>query len=455
MTDPPVPQDTAGRRRMIVSLALPIIAGMISQNVLNLIDTAMVGTLGDAALAAVGTGSFANFLAVAFIMGLSVGVQSMVARRLGEGRREAVAVPLNGALLLAISTGIPLSIVLYQLVPSIFPVLNRDPAVVEMGVPYLQTRIIAMTAVGMNFSFRGYWNGVNLSKLYLRTLLVMHAANILLNWLLIFGNLGMPQMGAAGAGVASAIATYVGTGYYLYLGLCHARANGFLHGLPGADTFRTIGRLALPNAVQQLFFAAGFNVLFWIIAHSNIADEAHATAEVAAANVVINVTLVAVLPGLGLGLAAASLVGQALGRLDPEDAKAWGWDVVRIAAGVMTLLGLPMLIFPDAILGVFLHEPETIEIARGPLRLVGATIGIDAVGMVLMNALIGAGAARTSMVVSIATQWLLFLPVAYLLGPVLGAGLLAIWIAQATYRSLTAVIFAHLWRKGRWATIKV
>ena len=72
-----------------------------------------------------------------------------------------------------------------------------------------------------------------------------------------------------------------------------------------------------------------------------------------------------------------------------------------------------------------------------------------------MNSLMGAGAARTSMVVSIATQWLLFLPVAYVLGPILGAGLLAIWTAQIGYRSLSAVIFAAIWRKGSWASIKV
>ncbi|MCX4244337.1 MATE family efflux transporter [Paraliomyxa miuraensis] len=443
------------RVRQVLVIALPIIGGMTSQNILNLVDTAMVGSLGDEALAAVGTGSFANFLAMAFITGLSAGVQTIASRRMGEGRDAETAVSLNGALLIALLIGLPLSIVLLQLVPYVFPVLNPDPAVVEQGVPYLQARVLAMVAVGMNFSFRGYWNGVNLSQLYLRTLLVMHAANILLNWVLIFGHLGAPAMGAVGAGVASAIATYVGTGYYFLLGLRHARKGGFLRKLPDADGMRTIGRLALPNAFQQLFFAAGFNVLFWIIAHTDVADQAHATAEVAAANVVLNVTLVSVLPGLGLGLAAASLVGQALGRSDPEDAKAWGWDVVRIGAAVMTVLGLPMLLFPDLILGVFLHEADTLELARGPLRLVGATIGVDAVGMVLMNALIGAGASRASMVVSIATQWLLFLPVAYLLGPGLGLGLMAIWTAQVSYRGLTALIFAHLWKQGRWMSIKV
>lgn len=443
------------RVRQVLAIALPIIGGMTSQTILNLVDTGMVGTLGDEALAAVGTGSYANFLAMAFITGLSAGVQAIASRRKGEGKDTETAVPLNGALLLALGIGLPLSLGLWFLVPLVFPVLNPDPAVVEVGVPYLQARVLAMVAVGMNFSFRGYWNGVNLARLYLRTLLVMHAANILLNWLLIFGNLGISPMGAAGAGVASAIATYMGTAYYLYLGLRHARENGFLRGLPSRIDLRTIGRLALPNAFQQLFFALGFNVLFWIIAHGSMADRAHATIEVAAANVVLNLSLVAVLPGLGLGLAAASLVGQALGRHDRADAMAWGWDVVKIAAVVMTILGLPMLVFPDAFLGIFLHNPETIDVARWPLRLVGATIGIDAIGMVLMNALIGAGAARSSMVVSIATQWLIFLPIAYLLGPVLGAGLLAIWIAQVAYRSLTCVIFAVVWRKGYWASIEL
>jgi multidrug resistance protein, MATE family len=443
------------RVRQVLAIALPIIGGMVSQNVLNLVDTAMVGGLGDAALAAVGTGSFANFLAMAFITGLSGGVQAIASRRMGQGRTADTAEALNGALLIAVLFGLPVSAGLWFVVPHVFPVLNGDPAVIAAGVPYLRARLFGMVAVGMNYSFRGYWSAVNLSRLYLRTLLVMHGLNIGLNWVLIYGNLGAPALGAEGAGIATTIAVYVGTGYYFVLAMRYAGSGGFLRRRPNAEILRSIARLSLPTGLQQLFFALGFNVLFWIIAHSNVVDRALATAEVAAANVVINVTLVAVLPGLGLGIAAATLVGQALGRSDPTDAKAWGWDVVKIAAGVMTLLGLPMLVFPDIILGVFLHEPQTLDIARGPLRLVGATIGVDAVGMVLMQALIGAGASRASMVVSIGTQWLIFLPAAYVLGPVLGLGLLSIWIAQVSYRAITALVFAHLWRAGAWATIKV
>ncbi len=428
---------------------------MVSQNVLNLVDLAMVSTEGDAAVAAVGVGGFANFLAFAFLTGLSAGVQAMAARRKGEGRDSETAYPLNAALLVGLVAGVPLSIGLYLLVPWFFPLQNPDPAVVDIGVPYLQARLVAMAAVAMNFSFRGYWNAVDLSKLYLRTLLVMHACNIFFNWVFIFGNLGAPELGAAGAGVSSAVATYIGTGYYVMLGLRHAKPHGFLQQLPDRQTFKTILRLAVPNGFQQFAFAAGFNALFWILGHIGMSDPAHSTTEVAAANALVNITLVALLPGIALGISAASLVGQALGRQEPDDAYRWGWDVVRVAVVVMSVLGLPMALAPDLVLSPFLHGEESLQLARWPLRLVGLFIAFDGIGMVLLNALLGAGANRVTMLVSVVAQWGLFLPVAFVLGPVLGYGLLPIWACQLGYRALLAGAFAYLWRRRDWATIQV
>jgi len=436
------------RAATILSLALPIIGGMASQNLFNLVDTAMVGRLGPAALAGVGIASFANFTCVAVVVGLSAGVQAMSARRKGEGRIAETAVPLNGGLIIALGLSLPLSAALIWAVPRLFPLLNADPAVIAEGVPYFEARLVAMAAVGINFAFRGFWNGIGQSGVYLRTLLVMHACNIVLDYVLIFGAFGAPRLGTLGAGIGTAVATYVGAGTYLWLAWRRARANGFLHRVPRRATMLTMLRLAIPSSTQQLFFSAGFTVLFWIVGLVG-------TAEVAAANVLINVMLVAILPGLGFGLAAASLVGQALGAGDAADARRWGWDVVKVAAATVAVLGLPMLAFPDAILGVFLREPETLALARLPLRLVGATIAVEAVAMVLMNALLGAGAARQVMVVSITLQWLAFLPLAWLVGPGLGYGLLGIWALQVVYRAVQALVLTGLWRRGRWAEIVV
>ena len=421
---------------------------MLSQNVLNLVDTAMVGTLGDAALAGVGLGGFANFLFSAFVLGLSPGVQAMAARRVGEGRVRETAIPLNGGLLLAFVLAVPWSAMLIASAPQYFPVLTGDAAVVEQGVPYLRARLFAMFAMGMNFAFRGYWNAVDKSILYMRTLVSMHVLNIFLNWVLIFGNLGAPALGATGAGVASAIATVFGTASYFILGRTYARDAGFLHGLPDRSTMSTIMRLAAPAGLQQFLFAAGMTVFMMLVARMG-------TPELAASKVIIDLILVGILPGIGFGLAAASLAGQALGRGDPEDAQQWGWDVTKIAVGVVAALTLPAVLLPELILSGFIHEPSTLALAKTPLQLVCGFLFIDVVGMVLMNALMGAGDTKRVMLVSTSFQWLLFLPAVYVIGPILGLGLVAVFAAQVVYRSLQSVTFASMWRRGRWKAIEL
>ncbi len=433
----------------IRALALPIIGGMVSQNVLNLVDTWMVSELGKESLAAVGQGSYLNFASVAFITGISAGVQAMASRRKGEGRDGETAVPLNGGLLLVLCIAVPLSLLLILGAPYIFPLLTSDAEVIGIGTDYYRVRLLGMLAVGANFAFRGYWNGVSLSRLYLRTLLIMHFCNVVISYVLIFGHLGLPAMGATGAGLGTTISTYIGTATYFYLGHKHARGGGFLHGIPSWATIKSMLVLSIPSGVQQTLFAFGFTVLFRIIASVG-------TTETAAATVLVNIMLVAILPGLGLGLAAASLVGQALGRGDTDDAVAWGWDVSRVAVMIVGLLGVAMLVAAEPILGLFLNnQPEVLEVAIVPLRLVGATVVIDAIGMVLLNGIMGAGATLVAMIVSIAFQWFLFLPAAYVVGPVAGFGLLGIWIAQIGYRSLQTVVMALVWRSRRWANTKV
>jgi MATE family multidrug resistance protein len=436
------------RTATILTLALPIIGGMVSQNILNLVDTAMVGSLGPSALAAVGMGSFANFMAMAFIMGLSAGVQAISARRLGEGRWDETASPLNTGLLIAVVVAVPWSLLLFVFADRLYPHLVQDPEVVALGIPYFRARLVGMTAIGMNFAFRGFWNGISQSRRYLQTLIVMHVCNIILNWLLIFGHLGLPELGATGAGIGTTIATYLGTVVYVGLALRHARGSGFLRSTVDRGTIASMLRLSVPAGLQNFFFAAGMTALFWIIGRIG-------TPELAASNVLVQLLLVAILPGVGFGLAAASLVGQALGRGDRDDAVRWGWDVSRLAmllVGGGALLGL---VFPDLLLRIFLHDDHTIELARFPLRLIGATMTIETLGSVLLNALLGAGASRLVMKVSIALQWVLFLPAAYVLGPVMGLGMSAVWTGQVVYRSLQALVFALIWRSRIWINVEV
>lgn len=436
------------RVRTILTLALPIIGGMVSQNVLNLVDTAMVGTLGDAALAAVGMGGFLTFMSQALLMGLSVGVQALAARRKGEGAETETALPLNGGLLVSLACGIPLTIALWHAAPHFYPRLIEDPAVVAEGLPYYRARILAAGFVAMNFSFRGYFNGVSRSGLYMKTLLIMHASNVPISFCLIFGKLGLPELGALGAGVGTASATVIGTLTYVVLASKHALHAGFLRALPSREALGNLLRLSIPSAIQTLFFASGLTAQFWIIGRVG-------TSELAAANVLINLMLVLTLPGIALGIAAASLAGQALGRREPEDAVRWGWDVTKLAAVVLGTVGIPMIVIPRVLLSGFIHDPQTLELAVIPLRLVGSIQVIEAVGQILQGALQGVGDTRRVMVASILTQWGLYLPTAYVVGPVLGHGLVGIWVCFALYRALLAACYARLWHVRQWLGIEL
>jgi putative MATE family efflux protein len=436
------------RRRTLLAIALPVIGGMVSQNILNLVDMAMLGHLGDTALAAAGLGSFANFVSMAFILGLATGVQAMSARRVGEDAGGEIAVPLNGGLILSLILGTPLAVVLILLAPELLSLLNRDPDVVAAAGPYLQVRLLALAAVGMNFSFRGYWSAVRRTGLYLITLLIMHLINIVLNWVLIFGKLGAPALGVTGAGLATTLSIFIGLAIYIGFGLRHAWSEGFLHRLPSWPLLWRQFRLSLPSSLQQLFFAGGMLALIVIVGRIG-------TAELAAANVLLTLGLVVILPAIGLGLATATLVGNALGRRDAADARLWGWNAAAFSGLLGVVMGLVVIVFGRPILGIFLTEPATIALAWWPLMITATIIGVDTAGMTLMHALLGSGDTGRVMRITLISQWLLFLPLAALAGPVLGLGLLGVWVLQAAWRVFQALLFARAWRQGAWQHIQV
>ena len=437
---------TRDRFRTIVLLGLPIMGGMLSQSLLNLVDAAMVGSLGQAALAGVGLGGYANFMAIALVMGLGVGVQATVARRRGQGLVGQSAQPLNNGLLIAALLALPLSLLCWLNAERIIGLLSDDAEVTAIGADYFRWRTLAIVAVGCNFAFRGYWNGIRQTGTYLQILVVMHVFNVVLSYGLIFGHFGLPEMGAEGSGLGTTLAMFLGSTLYFLLTWRRGRQQGFLRSLPTVTELRLMLRLSLPNSLQQLFFATGVTVLFWIIGQIG-------TSELAIAHILINLALLLILPGVGMGMAATTLVSHSLGEQRPHEAYRWGWDVAKVAALMLFVLGLPFWIAPQLVLQIFTQDPQLLALGEWPLRITGLGMTLDATALVLTQALLGAGASRTVMGVNLGSQWLIFLPCAYLLGPVLGGGLLAVWLLQSLYRIIASGIFAILWKRKHWANI--
>jgi putative MATE family efflux protein len=421
---------------------------MLSQSLLNLVDTAMVGRLGETALAGVGLGGYASYVASSWIMGTGAAVQAMIARRAGEQHMTQIAQPLNAALLATLLLATPVMLMLWTASPLFMALLTQDPEVRQQAGLYFSARVLGMVAIGWNFSFRGYWNGTGHSHVYMGVLVFMHLCNVLISYSLIFGKFGLPELGVQGAGIGTTVSLYLGSLLYARLTWRDRPDYGFLRHFPGMESYKSLLRLSIPNGIQQLSFAAGFAVFFALIARIG-------SAEVAVAHILTTLALFMILPGIGLGMAAATLAGKSLGNKAYAEAHRWGWEVVCITLLMLAILGTPLWIMPDAVIHVFTDRPHLVDMAHLPLQLTALWICLDAMGIVLMQALLGVGASRTVMLVSVVTQWGLLLPIVWFAVTFLDVGLLFVWASFGIQRALNSMIFGWIWFRQRWLQIQL
>lgn len=436
------------RIRTIFKLAMPVGIALSSNIAMSVIDLAMVGRLGTKAIAAVGLSVFSSTLVLGFMAGIAPGVQGLAARRRGEGSTEPECLPLNAGLGIALVAGIPLTIACYLLTPVFFSLISSDPEVTRIGVSFLRILYLGIVAAGMNAGFKGHWSGVEKPKVYMAIVVFMVLLNAALNYVLIFGHFGISALGVAGAAIGTVSASYVGVVANLLIAYVWFKKDGFARAKPELAVLKNVARLGVPSAVQQFFFSAGYTVFLWLVGRVG-------TAELAAATVLVRITMIMVLLATSLGIASATLVSKDVGAGDIAGAAQWGWDAAKLSVIGISLLGVPLFLFPKLVLSLFLTDPHTISIAIVPLRLVAATTGIGSLLHIFAYTLYSVGDGHRVNVVALGMQWLLFLPAVWIIGPYLHHGLLQIWLVQMTYGSLATVLVTAIWIDGRWKGIKI
>ena len=307
---------------------------------------------------------------------------------------------------------------------------------------------MAIVAVGMNCAFEGFWTGMEKPKIYMVIALFMDCMNIFLNYILIFGHFGAPALGAKGAAISTVLSLYTGVAINFVMTSSRFRKEGFLNALPNRSQLATIFKLALPATFQGFFLDAGYLVFFWMLGRVG-------TAELAAGNILTRVMLIMLLLAMALGNASATLVSRTLGEGDPAGAARWGWDTGKLGFIGLTLLGLPLLLFPKLVLSVFLSDPHTIAITVIPLQMVGATAGIFSLLHIFAYTLFSVGDGARVMMVSFGTTWLLFLPAVWYVGPHSHHGLFPIVLVQGTYSLIATALITSFWAGGKWKKIRI
>ena len=435
----------------ILKIAYPVVLGMMARTFMNIVDTAMVGRLGQEAVAAAGLASLVIWIIVSSFIALSTAVQATVSRRFGEGRLHACGRVVNTILIISIGVGIVLAWLGYSYGARIFPFLVSDPVVINHGSGYLKIRFLECFSFLIIMLFRGFFNGIGHTRVYMVVMFVSNAMNVILNYLLIFGHFGFPRLEVMGAGVASTISSYLGLaiifGYALlskYRKPYHILRLSDFHPKLLVD----IGRLCWPVALRLILVHASFTVFLKIMGMVG-------TAELAASNIVIAITSLSWMPGHGVGVASATMVGQSMGRGKPDDAEKYGWESVKLGIIFMGFFGALFFVIPAPFLWIFTQDPRVIELGTIALRILAAIQFIDAVGIILSESLEGAGMVRYVMRTEIMISWLYFVPASFLFSVTLGWGIAGGWFSLAGYALLFAFSMSYKFREGSWKSVKV
>ena len=294
--------------------------------------------------------------------------------------------------------------------------------------------------LGASFAFSAYRNGAGTPRYSLVVALIQLTSSTLFAYLLIFG----AELGTAGAGLGATLAALAALAVHLILAKWIAPVPGFLTTRPSRSGIRLILKIGLPVGLQQSLVYVGTAVYLAIVGLLGIG-------EVAAMNVVLNMMLLAILPAAGIGIAAATLVGTALGRGDVVDAKRWGWEVATLGAFGILAFSLIVVAAPQSVLGLFIADRTMIELAATPLRVMALGMGIDAFGRILGFALRGAGATRLVTLVAFGLQWGVQLPLTWVMGVHFGFGLVGMAVCRLLLFAAEALIVTMIWRHGFWA----
>jgi putative MATE family efflux protein len=439
---------STARLKTIFMLALPILAALLTQNLMGVIDTGMIGQLGDTALAAISIAGNQFFTLFSLLMGISAGVQMMVARRIGEGREQSTPFILNAGLLLGALIGLLLLVVGYTVLPFVIDAVSPDPQVADSGKRYLFTVLPSALFGGLAIAFGGFWIGASKPMVSLAVVVVQLFCNAFFNYLLIFGNLGLPAMGVAGAGLGTSIANGIGLLLHALMAFHFVGKRGFLKGLPEKAQIKTLLTVSIPMSIQQFLFALGMMIFVFIVGVLG-------TKELAAFQVIIVIMMTSLMMAMGLGSTATTLVGVALGKGDADSARRWGWEVSTLGGAIIWLIGITFFVFAKPILAVFIADPSTADLAVTPLRIMTISLWIEAFGRILSMSLVGAGAVGTVFKISFINQWFLRLPLYWLIGIYLEFNLVGIFVTMLFMYILQSILFVKVWKRGNWSNIKL
>jgi putative MATE family efflux protein len=431
----------------ILLLAVPMVIEMSMESLFAVADVFFVSRLGADAVATVGLTESLLTIVYTVAMGLGIGATAVVARRIGEKDEEGAAEAAVQALALGLAVATLIGVAGALSARQLLGMMGATPSMLNSSLGYAVVMLGGNATVTLLFLTNAVFRGAGDAAIAMRMLVVANGINIVLDPCLIFGLGPFPELGVAGA----AIATNIGRGTAVCVQLwvllsgrsrIHARLR-HLRVVP--RVMWTVCRLSSAGFLQVLIDTSSWIGLVRIV--STFGSDA-----LAGYTIGIRILLFAILPAWGLSNAAATMVGQSLGAGKPSRAEKSVWTAGRYNAGFLGILGVAFLLWASRIVSWFTGDLAIAGHAVDCLRIASLGFLLFAYGLVLTQAFNGAGDTWTPTWINLACFWVWQIPLAWWLAIHLDWGPRGVYVAMTVAFSTLAVMSAIVFRRGGWKT---
>ncbi|RIV19338.1 MATE family efflux transporter [Fibrisoma montanum] len=436
--------------RAIFLLSVPMILEMVMESLFAVVDVFFVAKIGTEAVATVGLTESVLTLVYAIAIGLSTAATALVARRVGEDNPRDAGTTIGQVILVSLTVALLMGIPGFVFAEDILRLMGGDARLVANGSGFTRMIFASAPAIVLLYTLSGCLRGAGEASIAMRSLWIANGFNIILCPVFIFGAGPIPAMGVMGSAVATTTGRTAGVLYQLYAltrrgGSVNVRRSDLSF---NPDIVRNLLSIAAGGTGQFLVGSASWIFLTRIL--STFGSDV-----VAGYTIAIRIMIFTILPSWGMANAAATLVGQNLGAGQPERAETSAWRAALCNMIFLVVVGITFFIGATEIVGLFERDPRVVAVAVECLRVFCLGYVFFAYGMVISQALNGAGDTRTPTLINILCFWVIEIPLAYILATFVNWGPPGVFWSVAISESLLAVIAVLVFRRGRWKVVRV
>jgi len=433
-------------RKQVFSLALPVVLSSLLQRSIGIIDIFLVGGLGASSIAAVGIAQVMVFVGMSLSWGINVGVTVQVAQLWGAGRKSEAAQAAYQALLVALTAVLLIMFLGLSYGGSLASLLGANNEVRGILLDYT-TILFSFIAFSIAINvLAGIMQGTGDTRTPLYATLMINVLHVVVAYPLIYGYMGLPKLGVQGAAIAVAISECIGAIFLLIRSL-HKR---YIIINPGFEMKYTtmMCKLGYPIFIERLLQNLGSLAFAKVVL-------LYGTAVYAAHQVGLAVESFSFMPGYGIAVAAATMVGQNLGAGKPDHARLSAYEANRLAVVLMAVMGLVFFFFPYALLRAFTSDLEVIRYGIMYMKIVAFAQIPLAITLVLGGSLRGAGDTGFIMFATIAGMWCVRIPVAALLALVFRVKIQVVWLVMLLDWTVRMSLLLWRYRKETWKRLEL